>query len=168
MAAPGTQDVPTTASVEMVMEKTAQRGRGHTLPWILFLVIGIPFGLMAALGPLTAAGIYIEPLRGLWQPWPPDLAKPFIGAAAFVVTFAYLVYRTGRIRGFHWGTVAATAVFRNIVEGRGSGTKPDSVPLPPTPQDAPATSTDPPILPPEAPGPSAPPPIEPALPEQVL
>ena len=168
MAAPGTQAVPTTASIEMTMEKTAQRGRAPRLPWILFLVIGVPFGLMAALGPLAAAGIYIEPLRPFWQPWPPDVAKPFIGAAGFIATLAYLVYKIGRMAGFQRGTVAVTAAFRNLLEGRGRGAghdpNPPALTSPASPPVLPAPSVEPSK---ELP-PATPPPLEVTVPEDTL
>ncbi len=94
------------------------KGRGLRFAWGLFLLIGLPLGIMAALGPLTAAGIYIEPLRPLWQPWPPDIVKPVIGVAGFAATFAYLCYRLGRAAGYRWGTVAERAAARNVAEGR--------------------------------------------------
>ncbi|MGI0150242.1 MAG: hypothetical protein ACREDF_12020 [Thermoplasmata archaeon] len=148
----------------MATEKTAQRGRAHTLPWILFLVIGLPFGLMAALGPLAAAGIYIEALRPRWQPWPPDPAKPVIGAAAFIATLAYLVYRTGHMAGFYRGTVAATATFRNLVEGRGSRIGQDVDPPPPAPSEIPGAPPHAPVDAPENRRPPENPPVEPVSP----
>src|SRR3989442_11551873 len=55
--------------------KLPKRARALRLAWALFLVVGVPLGFMAALGPLAYAGIYIEPLRQFWQPWPPDILK---------------------------------------------------------------------------------------------
>src|SRR5256712_12429177 len=52
-----------------------KRARALRLAWALFIVIGAPLGFMAALGPMAYAGIYIEPLRQVWQPWPPDILK---------------------------------------------------------------------------------------------
>ncbi len=116
----------------MTSERKSLRGRPLNLPWILFLVVGLPFGLLAALDPLTRAGIFLEPLRPLWRPWPPDPLKPVIGAAVFIATFAYLAYRSGRATGFHSGTVTATATLRNMAERRGPETGQDFVPPPPT------------------------------------
>jgi hypothetical protein len=96
------------------IERQPSRAYSLRLAWAVFLAIGLPLGFMAALGPLTAAGVYIEPLRPLWQPWPPDLLKPVIGVAGFVSSLAYLCYRLGRHAGYRWGTAAAIAKARNI------------------------------------------------------
>lgn len=120
MAALRRLDVPSGSSIWIAKEKKAPKGRGGlTLGWILFLLVGIPFGFMAALGPLAYAGIYIGPLQGLWQPWPPDVVKPFIGVGIFVATLAYLIFRMGQTDGFHWGTVTATAAARNMALSQG-------------------------------------------------
>ncbi len=60
---PGSPDLPNTDSIRMAMNKRATKGRGYAIAWVLFLLAGIPFGLMAALGPFACAGIYVEPLR---------------------------------------------------------------------------------------------------------
>src|SRR3989442_7090642 len=52
--------------------KLPKRARALRLAWVLFLIVGVPLGFMAALGPPAYAGIYIEPLRQVWQPMPPD------------------------------------------------------------------------------------------------
>ena len=75
-----------------VTERKAPSDWSLRLAWGLFLAIGVPLGLIAALAPLTAAGIYVEPLRPFWQPWPPDNVKPVIGVAGLVATLAYLCY----------------------------------------------------------------------------
>ena len=161
--------LPTTESLQTAIEKRTPRGRALTLPWLLFLVIGLPLGVMAALSPLASAGIYVDALRPLWRPWPPDPLKPFLGASIFTLTLVYLAYKSGRIRGFHSGKVAATAAFRNLVERRGSRTKPGEVRALPIPSGMPALSTpvkgpavppDPPAPPPEEAHPSTPPPLE--------
>ncbi len=124
MAALRRLDVPAGSSIWIAKEKKAPKGRGGlTLGWILFLAIGIPFGFMAALGPLAYAGIYVGPLRSLWQPWPPDVVKPFIGVGVFVATLAYLIFRMGQTDGFHWGTVTATAAARNMALTQGMGSE---------------------------------------------
>ena len=56
------------------------------LAWALFLGVGVPLGVMGALTSLARAGWYIEPLRPLWAPWPPDLLKSAIGIAGFAAT----------------------------------------------------------------------------------
>ena len=61
-----------TESIRKEVETKAKRFQTLRLPWGLFLLLGVPLGLIAVLGPLTAAHIYIEPLRRFWQPWPPD------------------------------------------------------------------------------------------------
>ena len=132
MATLGTRAALRLDSLRVAKAKKALLGRPLTLPWILFLVIGLPLGLMAVLGPLAYAGIYVEHLRQLWRPWPPDIAKSIGAVAGFVATLAYLVYRKGRIAGYHSGTVAATASLRNMAERRGPETGQDFVPPPPT------------------------------------
>src|SRR3989442_12731568 len=86
--------------------KLAKRARALRLAWALFLVAGVPLGFMAALGPLAYAGIYIEPLRQFWQPWPPDILKGIGGVIGFAVMLGYLTYRKGRYTGFHRGAGA--------------------------------------------------------------
>jgi len=132
-----------TESIRKEVETKGKRFRSLRLPWGLFLLLGVPLGLIAVLGPLTAAHIYVEPLRRFWQPWPPDVAKPLIGIAGFAATLAYLAYRRGILGGFHSGTVAATAAFRNLVEGRKSGPAPvkETVPPPPPPEPRRETTT---------------------------
>jgi hypothetical protein len=85
----------------------------------VFLVIGVPLGFMAALGPLAYSGIYIEPLRQFWQPWPPDILKGIGSALGFAATLGYLFYRKGRYTGYRSGAIAERATARNRLEGRG-------------------------------------------------
>ena len=128
--------------------RSPPRVRDLRLEWGLFLLIGLPLGFMAALGPLASAGIYVEPLRQFWRPWPPDIVKPFIGVAGFVATLAYLTFRIGRNRGYRSGTVALTAAARNIAEGRGSALALEQPPE--TPRISPGLPA-PPLEPPPAP-----------------
>lgn len=116
---------------------------GVRLAWALFLGAGLPFALMAVLTMLARAGIYIELLRPLWQPWPPDLLKPLLGVAVFAATLAYLAYRMGKRSGFRTGAAVGFVSARNRSEDRGRETtrvtaeteeKP-SVP-PPPPEDS--------------------------------
>jgi hypothetical protein len=144
-------DIPAGSSIWIAKEKKAPKGKGAlTLGWLLFLGIGIPFGFMAALGPLAYAGIYIAPLAALWQPWPPDVLKPYIGVGIFIGTFAYLIYRMGQDSGFHWGNVTATAALRNLTESRALEPGPEqqvfavasdsalpAPPMPPAPEQPP-------------------------------
>ncbi len=120
MAVPGRKRGRSWAWANRIIETESSRARSLRVAWALFLAVGLPLGFMAALGPLTAAGIYLEPLRPLWRPWPPDILKPVIGVAGFVATLAYLSYRIGQSAGFRWGTAAATAAARNVAAGRNS------------------------------------------------
>ena len=70
--------------------------RARRSAWALFLLVGVPLGLMAALGALARARIYVDLLRPLWQPWPPDSVKLLIGLAGFSATLAYLAYVLAR------------------------------------------------------------------------
>ncbi len=85
--------------------------------WALFLAVGVPLLLMAVLTVLAEARIYVEPLRPLWVPWPPDVLKPFLGIGAFAATLGYLAFRVGRSRGYRSGELAGLAVARNLAEG---------------------------------------------------
>jgi len=120
MAVPGKTRGRARASAANVTERKAPSEQNLRLAWGLFLLIGVPLGLLAALAPLTAAGIYFEPLRQFWRPWPPDILKPVIGVAGFAATLGYLCYRLGRHAGYRWGTEASVAMARNIAEGRSS------------------------------------------------
>jgi len=47
-----------------------------------YLILGVGGGLgavMAALVLLAYVGVYVEPLRAAWSPWPPDLVKVILG-----------------------------------------------------------------------------------------
>src|SRR2546430_15833645 len=99
---------------------------------------------MAALGPMAYAGIYIEPLRQFWQPWPPDILKGIGGVLGFAATLGYLMYRKGRYTGYRSGGISERATARNRSEGRGSVGKPapsrgtpDTQPNPPPPPGKP-------------------------------
>src|SRR5437899_4424849 len=95
-----------------------KRARALRLAWVLFIFIGVPLGFMVALGPLAYAGIYIEPLRQFWQPWPPDIVKGIGGVLGFAATLGYLMYRKGRYTGYRSGAVSERATARNRSEGR--------------------------------------------------
>src|SRR3989475_1784410 len=116
---------------------TLPRGPRRTLPkraralrtaWLLFLFIGLPLGFMAALGPMAYAGIYIEPLRQFWQPWPSDIIKGIGGVLGFAATVGYLMYRKGRYTGYRTGAIAERATTRNRAEGRVPVSNPAPVP----------------------------------------
>ena len=61
--------------------------------WVLFLLVGLPLGFMAALVALAPAGIVVTGLSPLWTAWPPDVAKEALGVAGFLATFGFLVYQ---------------------------------------------------------------------------
>ena len=115
MAAPGTGRVRGRTWARITQ---AKKPRANAVAWALFLLIGLPLGLIAALNLLAGTGIYVDPLREFWRPWPSDTMKSFIGIAAFAATLAYLTYREGRQSGYKSGNVAATATARNVAEGR--------------------------------------------------
>jgi hypothetical protein len=113
------------------------RGSGVGIAWALFLGLGLPFVLMTILTVLARAGIYVELFRPLWQPWPPDLLKPFLGVGVFAATLAYLAYRVGHRRGLRAGAGVALVAARGGAESRASRTvpadRPEAPPLPPPP-----------------------------------
>lgn len=47
----------------------------YDVPTVLMFVFGILLMVMAALVLLAYGGVYVEQLRGLWVPWPPDWVK---------------------------------------------------------------------------------------------
>ncbi len=120
-----------------------KRARALRTAWLLFIFIGLPLGFMAALGPMAYAGIYIEPLRQFWQPWPPDILKGIGGVLGFAATIGYLMYRKGRYTGYRTGAIAERATARNRVEGRttapnpAAADSPMSAPNPPPPPEIP-------------------------------
>ncbi len=132
MAAAGTGRVRGQAWARITQPK---KPRANALAWALFLVIGLPLGVMAALDLLATTGLYVDVLRPFWRPWPSDIVKSFLGIAGFAATLAYLTYRKGREKGFKSGRVAATAIARNVAEGRTlePNTSPDGTPQPPYP-----------------------------------
>ena len=121
-----------------------KRARALRLAWVLFIFIGLPLGFVAALGPMAYAGIYIEPLRQFWQPWPPDIVKGIGAVGGFAVTLGYLMYRKGRYTGYRSGAVAERATARNRSEGRVTVANPAAspetagpIPNPPPPPEMP-------------------------------
>src|SRR2546425_9341650 len=105
-----------------------KRARALRTAWVLFILIGLPLGFMAALGPMAYAGIYIEPLRQFWQPWPPDIIKGIGGVLGFAVTGGYLMYRKGRYTGYRTGAIAERGTSRNRAEGRVTVSNPAAAP----------------------------------------
>lgn len=86
------------------------------LAWALFVLLGLPFGLMTVLVVLADAGITVPLFGVLWMPFPPEVVKPFIGLGIFAATLAYLTYRIGHRTGFHAGTGVGLAAARNYAE----------------------------------------------------
>lgn len=95
MAATGTKTVPTTWPIVYTQRRVRRATASSRGAWVLFLGFGLPAALMALLTSLAAAGIYVDLFRPFWQPWPPDLWKPALGAGVFALTLAYLTYRVG-------------------------------------------------------------------------
>jgi hypothetical protein len=157
MAASSSQDLFDMGSLRVEIEKKTTGGRGMGRAWILFLAVGIPAALLVVLAPLTMAGIYIDFLRPLWRPWPPDVMKPFIGIAVFVATLSYLAFRSGRLAGIRSGTLAALAALRNVLDRRSSAPLPQE-PAPPEPAPPPPEVVEVPTTPAELPPP--PPPLD--------
>src|SRR3989442_14701872 len=112
-----------------------KRARALRTAWALFIFIGLPLGFVAALGPMAYAGIYIEPLRQFWQPWPPDILKGIGAVLGFAVTLGYLMYRKGRYTGYRSGAISERATARNRSEGPVTVTNP--APSPETALDPP-------------------------------
>src|SRR2546422_2135283 len=121
-----------------------KRARALRTAWVLFIVIGAPLGFMAALGPMAYAGIYIEPLRQFWQPWPPDILKGIGGVLGVAATLGYLMYRKGRYTGYRSGAISERATARNRSEGRVTVVKPaasaETALNPPPPPEMPPQS----------------------------
>ncbi len=114
---------------------------GVGLAWAFFLGLGVPFVLMSVLTMLARAGIYVDLFRPLWQPWPPDLLKPFLGVAVFAVTLAYLAYRLGHRSGFRTGTAAGIISARYLSRSpypelpASTTASPAPAPVPPPPPE---------------------------------
>lgn len=113
-----TQAVPSPTPIVSLPPLKPIRERDLTVAWALFLLLGVPFGIMASLEYLATTGIVIEALRPLWQPWPSEIVKSFLGIGCFAATLAHLAYRLGRSEGYRSGTVAGKAAARNLAEGR--------------------------------------------------
>ncbi len=160
MDALGTTASPSPGSTGLQPNRELPEERAPRLAWVLFLLLGLPFLVMATLTFLAAARIYVEPLRMFWQPWPPDVLKPFIGISAFAGTLAYLVYRIGRSRGFHSGALVGLAAGRNLAEGWKPPSERVSQPPPPALIETGSPPQDAPVAPLEATSAEPPPPVE--------
>jgi hypothetical protein len=124
-------------------------GRGLKAAWALFVVLGVPLGLMAILGTLASAGYYLEPLRQFWRPWPPDWIKGLIGIAGFAAVAAHLSYRSGRDHGYRSGKIAGKAVARNAADQSAPLQEELPVPLPEPARQVTSVLPDAPIPPPQ-------------------
>ncbi len=118
MAATETRFIHSTWPIVYGHRRNRPQGHGTGVAWALFLLVGVPSFLMTALTMLARAGIYIDVLRPLWQPWPPELLKPFLGVAGFAGTLAFLAYRVGHRSGFRRGEGAGYASARGWVEAQ--------------------------------------------------
>ena len=142
--------MPSRSWLRYARDKKPSRGRGLKAAWALFIILGIPLGLLAILGPLAAAGYYFEPLRQFWRPWPPDYQKAIIGIAGFSAVVAHLFYRSGRDHGYRSGKVAGKAAARNASEQSAPVQEELPVPLPEPPAvQATSVLPDAPIPPPQ-------------------
>ena len=124
--------------------------------WVLLLVFGLPLALMGVLTTLARAGIVIDLFSPLWQPWPPDVLKPFIGFGGFAATLAYLTYCAGHRSGFRSGLGVGIASTRTWVEAHApppESVKAESTPLEIPPPPSPITES--PVEPEPAPPPPA-------------
>ncbi len=111
-------------------------GGGTALAWILFIALGLPFLLMTVLVVLAPGGVYLSLLAPLWQPWPPDVYKPFLGLAIFGATLAYLAFSAGHRRGFTLGVGVGLSAMRASAESEAAShatSRPEEVPPPPPP-----------------------------------
>ena len=142
--------MPSRAWLRYARAKKPAKGRGLKAAWAVFILIGIPLGIMAILGPLAYAGFYIEPLKQFWRPWPPDYVKGLLAVTGFALTLGILLYSHGREAGYQRGKTAGKAVARNIAEGLGGAViEAAPVAVPPAPIEAPPVLVEPPVPPPQ-------------------
>src|SRR5438034_8449797 len=142
--------MPSRAWLRYARAKKPAKGRSLKASWAVFIVLGIPLGLMAILGPLAYAGYYIEPLKQFWRPWPPDYVKGILAVSGFAITLGILLYSHGREAAYHHGKTAAKSVARNIADGLGGAVIEAAPPLVSTaPIDAPPVLEDLPVPPPQ-------------------
>src|SRR5438132_12064730 len=133
--------MPSRAWLRYARAKKPAKSRSLRAAWAVFIVLGIPLGLMAILGPLAYAGYYIEPPKQFWRPWPPDYVKGILAVSGFAVTLGILLYRHGKDAAYQRGKSAGQAVARNIAEGLGgAGIEAAPALVPPAPIE------DPPIM----------------------
>src|SRR5437870_13570390 len=140
--------MPSRAWLRYARAKKPAKSRSLRASWAVFILLGIPLGIMAVLGPLAYAGYYIEPLKQFWRPWPPDYVKGLLAVTGFALTLGILLYSHGREAGYQRGKTAGKAVARNIAEGRGgAGSEAATGAVPPAPIEAPPVLVVPPAPP---------------------
>ncbi len=139
MGATGTRNARVYVHARPTHRSAQLQERALRWAWALFLVLGLPFLLMAILTTLAMARIYVEPFDALWQPFPPDTLKPFLGIATFTLTLGYLAYRLGRSRGFRSGHAAGMVAARNLVESRAPASFQEAPPPAAPPMEAVST-----------------------------
>jgi len=74
-------------------------GGAYMRAWLIFGLIGIPAGAIAVLVTAAYAGVYVDALRPLWVPWPPDWLKLIAGWSIFAVA-------TARLTAAYWVKIA--------------------------------------------------------------
>src|SRR5437016_9704700 len=87
--------MPSRAWLRYARAKKPAKSRSLKASWAVFIVLGIPLGLMAILGPLAYAGYYIEPLKQFGRPWPPGYVKRIRALIGFAVTLWVLLSSHG-------------------------------------------------------------------------
>lgn len=87
-----------------IMAQTEEFVRGgkarRAIRWIVYAA-GTLAGIMVLLVLLAYVGIYVDPLRSLWIPWPSDPIKVAVGLVVFVIALgiAVLEHSHGYVRG---------------------------------------------------------------------
>jgi len=148
MGTMSSRHMPARAWLRYARDKKPAKGRALRAASAVFVFLGIPLGIMAVLGPLAYAGIYVEPLKQFWRPWPPDYIKGLLAVGGFAGAVALLLYMQGRERGYQRGKAAGKANARNVAEGLGMvAVESVAAPAPP-PDEAPAVIVEPPLPPP--------------------
>src|SRR2546430_5544844 len=141
--------MPSRAWLRYARAKKPAKSRSLRASWAVFILLGIPLGIMAVLGPLAYAGHYIEPLKQFWRPWPPDYVKGLLAVTRFAVPLRVPLYSHGREAGYQRGKTAGKAVARNIAEGLGGAViEAAPVAVPPAPIEVAQVLVAPPVPPP--------------------
>lgn len=88
-AGPRTSEIPPPPNGRNEMKPTeSKKSKRVSSRAIVLVVVGLPAGVMALLVLLAYQGVYVDVLRPLWSPWPPDVWKVVIGVVAFTITLA--------------------------------------------------------------------------------